>query len=303
MARTELFVRRQPGGMFSVINETVTTGSIFFVDDATGTDGTGYGRSPDAPVATIDYAVGLCTAEKGDIIYVMPYHTENISAATDLVMDIDGISVIGLGHGRARPILTLDTAAGATVSITGANCRLENLILKSNYTNGVTAGITVGASADGLVIKNIEMEETANTKEFLIGISVAAACHNVIIDGVRFFGVTGGTDSQCIKFVGASNFSVVQNCMLYGDFSGAVIDALTAASTYMTIANNIVSNDDTTAGLSISVHASTTGMMAYNNVFQAKDTVGPAGAAMSYVENYVTNAAGAQGILKPAADS
>jgi hypothetical protein len=50
MARTELFARKQAGGMFSVVNQSLTTGNIFFVNSVTGTDAAGYGQNPDAPV-------------------------------------------------------------------------------------------------------------------------------------------------------------------------------------------------------------------------------------------------------------
>lgn len=298
MTKSVLMTKRKPGGPVVFLDAGATTGDIFFVH-STGSDAAGYGLNPDTPVATIDYAVGLCAANNGDRIYVMPGHSETISGATSLVVDVAGVSIIGLGNG---PLLTY-SAAASTISITAANCSIDNLRLYSDYTNGVTAGITVGAAADGLRLNNIRMEEAANTKEFLIGVSVAAACHDVKIDVFEFYGVTGGTDSQCIKFAGASNFSEVTNFKIYGDFSGAPIDALTAASTYMTIGPGVIVNDDTTAGLSVSVNASTTGMMRHLDILQAKDTVGPAGAAMAFTQVLVSNAAGAQGILKPVADA
>lgn len=301
--RTALFVRKQAGGMFSVVDQSMTTGDVFFVHSGTGTDGAGYGQNPDAPCATIDYAVGLCTASKGDRIYVMPGHAETLTAATSCVVDVEGVQIIGLGTGALRPKLTYTTAAGATISITAANVLIENIQLYSNFTNGITAGITVGASADGLRLKNIRMEEAANTKEFLIGVSIAAACHDVVIDGFEFFGVDGGTDSSAIKFVGASNYSKVKNFFIVGDFSGAIIDALTAASLYMEIGPGVGTNIDTTAGLTVSVKSDTTGWAHDLRLAGIKDTVAPAGAAMSWSEVYVTNALGAQGILKPAADS
>lgn len=294
-----LLSKRKPGGPVVMLDGGDTTGDIYFVNSVTGSDAAGYGLTPDSPTATIDYAIGLCTANQGDRIYVMPNHAETISGATSLVADVAGVTIVGIGNG---PLLTF-SAAASTISVTAANCSIENIRCYSDYTGGVTAGITVGATADGFKAKNIRMEEAANTKEFLIGISVAAACHNVEIDGLEFFGVTGGTDSQCIKFLGASNFSKVTNFKIYGDFSGAPIDALTAASTYMTIGPGVIVNDDTTAGLSVSVNASTTGMMRHLDILQAKDTVGPAGAAMAFTQVLVSNAAGAQGILKPAADS
>lgn len=76
--KTPLFSRHQPGGVFTIVNETLTTGSIFFVHSGTGVNALGGGRNPDAPLATLDYAIGLCTANKGDMIFVMPGHAETL---------------------------------------------------------------------------------------------------------------------------------------------------------------------------------------------------------------------------------
>jgi hypothetical protein len=306
MAKTELFVRKQNAGVFTAVTEQSSTGNIWWVDSGAtsgGADAAGYGRSPASPFLTLDYAIGKCTASNGDVIYVMPGHAESIVGASTLTLDVAGVKIIGLGSGLSIPKFTYTTAAAATFNITAANCHVENLYLYANYTGGVAAGITVGALADGLVLKNIVMEESANTTEFLIGISIAAACHQVTIDGLQFFGVDGGSDTQCIIFVGASNFSVVKNCVIYGDFSGAAIDALTAASTYMTFEKNLVWNTDTTAALVISVKSDTTGMMAYNYCFAPKNNVCPVGAAMAFVQNYTTNVANKNGFYLPAVDT
>lgn len=76
-----LFSTYNPSGAFTVVDQSFTTGNIWFVGSATGTNGEGYGKSPAAPFATIDYAVGQATASNGDVIYVMPYHAETVSAA------------------------------------------------------------------------------------------------------------------------------------------------------------------------------------------------------------------------------
>lgn len=294
-----LISNKKPGTPVVFMDGGDTDGDIYFVNSILGSDAAGYGLTPDSPTATIDYAVGLCTASQGDRIYVAENHVENISAGTSLVVDIAGIEIVGIGKG---PLLTYTAAAG-TISVTAANCKIENLRLYSDFTNGVTIGITAGAGADGLKLQNIHMEEASSSKEFLIAVSVAANCHSVVIDGFQFYGASGGSNSQCILFAGSSNFSRVTNFTIYGDFSGAVIDALTTGSAFMTFGPGVIVNKDTAAGLSISVKAQTTGMMRYLDILQLKDTVGPAGAAMGYTQVFVSNAAGAQGILKPAADS
>jgi hypothetical protein len=128
VAKTELFVRQQPGGVFSVVNQAVTTGNIFFVDSgsATGANSVGAGQNPDAPFLTIDYAVGQCTANNGDIIYVMPGHAEVVAAAAGLDLDVAGITIVGLGSGAvgmwsgSDPLSLLDTNEGYASRLIGS---------------------------------------------------------------------------------------------------------------------------------------------------------------------------------------
>ena len=72
-SRTALFSRKQSGGVFTISDLRQHPGDIWFVDAGSGTDGDGYGQNPDAPFATLDYAVGKCTASQGDVIYLMRY--------------------------------------------------------------------------------------------------------------------------------------------------------------------------------------------------------------------------------------
>lgn len=147
------------------------------------------------------------------------------------------------------------------------------------------------------------MEEGASTKEFLIGVSVTAACHHVTIDGLKFYGVAGGSTANALIFAGASNFSIVQNCEIYGDFSSYPVDFTGAASTYITVRNNIIHNVDTSAGYTFEAHATTTGMAVNNACLGLLDTVTPTAAAMGFCQNFVSNALGVQGIYKPSQDS
>ncbi len=77
----------------------MTTGTTFFVDSghasAADSSATNWGKRKDQPFATVDYAIGKCAANNGDIIFVMPGHAENISAATSWVQDVAGVRVQG----------------------------------------------------------------------------------------------------------------------------------------------------------------------------------------------------------------
>ncbi|GAF96466.1 unnamed protein product, partial [marine sediment metagenome] len=105
--KTSQFVRKTPGGVFNVEDQSITTGDRWYVHSGTGTDAVGYGTHPDKPLATIDDAIGLATASQGDIIYVMPGHAETIGAG-EIDVDKIGLSIIGLGVENDRPTITFD---------------------------------------------------------------------------------------------------------------------------------------------------------------------------------------------------
>lgn len=303
MAKTELFSRQASGGLI-VVGDDYCSGDIFFVNATGGVDAAGYGKTPDAPTATIDYAVGLCTASKGDRIYVMPGHTESITAATSLVVDVQGISIIGLGTGSLRPTLTFTTAATANISVTAADVTLKNLLLISDFSTGVTAGITAGASAGGFTLDGIEMRETTSDKEFLIGVYITALCDDVTIKNFRFVGAAGGTDSSCIFFAGNSDRLTLVDNVFFGDWSASVVDHTTTASYNCKVANNVGYNVDAEAGLWIGFNAGTTGFNIENHAYTGTDGGGlVVGTIIADFDSYHTNVLTASGFLTPAVDS
>ena len=141
--------------MFSVYDAGMVPGDVFFVDSTstTGLDAVGYGRNPDAPFKTLDYAVGQCTASKGDLIIVMPGHIETVAAASGLDFDVAGIKVIGLGWGDIRPKIQL-SAQASTVEFNADDMWIENLIFEGTFATGVTVGLDIKTGCDDLMLKN-----------------------------------------------------------------------------------------------------------------------------------------------------
>lgn len=277
-----------------------TMGRYVFVHSGRGSDNN-QGLTKDDPMATIDGAIGRCTADAGDVILVLPGHAETISGASSLVADIAGVHIFGLGKGSLRPTLTF-SATASIISVTAANVTLENLLIVGNVDNIVT-GISLGANADGTVLRNIEMRDGASNKEFLIGIAIAAGCDDVLIDGLRFCGLAGGA-TGCIEAAGAANRFRLLRSYIRGQFSSQMVDLTVAASTDVEVGWNTLINIETGAGLGVAAHNSTTGFVHDNRIANLKDTVvGLSGTGLAYAENYLTNALNASGIILPAVDS
>ncbi|MFH2075820.1 MAG: hypothetical protein ABIJ57_10835 [Pseudomonadota bacterium] len=180
--KSPMFGRQIPGGPVVVVDDTQTTGNIWFVDSATGTNAAGYGLNPDAPVATIDYAIGLCTASQGDWIVVMPGHTESLASGTALAADVSGIRIIGIGTGRNRPVLSW-TASAAEIGVTAYDVQFKNLVFNMGRTGGVVQGIKMYATSKDVQFTN---------------------CDFVIPSVNTVISMTGGTRTQ------------IEDCKFYG---------------------------------------------------------------------------------------
>jgi hypothetical protein len=137
-------------------------GNVWWVSSTRG--GNGNKGSLNRPFATIAYAMTRASASNGDVIMVMPYHAETISAAAGIAHNIAGVSVIGLGTGPSRPTITLDTTANATYAITAADAYLENLVFVGNISNVVACITTTKA---GTWVNGCEFQNAGTNLDFL----------------------------------------------------------------------------------------------------------------------------------------
>lgn len=224
-------ITRYPNGLSSFgipligSGPILTTGEIFFVDSTTGSDGNS-GEDPTQPFATLDYAVGRCTANKNDHIIVMPNHSESISSAGALDLDVAGITIVGLGSGEHRPQFTFDTAITADMDIDAANITLVNLVFVNGIDN-LTAPIDVNA-ADFTMIDCETRDNNASyhCDDFIL--TVAAANRMRLLNWVHR--ANGGkTGAQtAVSIIGGSDH-IIQPLWIDGDFATACIENVTTA--------------------------------------------------------------------------
>jgi len=257
--KSPLFSRHQPGGVFTVVNETITTGDIWFVDSgsATGADGEGYGRNPDAPFVTIDYAIGQCTASNGDIIYVMPGHAETLDGAADITCDVIGVKIIGIGWGSNKPTISVDTEHDSTavISVSVDNVWWENIRFVGVNTGGSSGVFDIGGGADHCTIKGCDFIETANTLELCVtaargvitAVTSVTAVDSLSIIGCTMQGAAAGNDESFLcaadGTAGLTNL-LIDGCRIIGTFADDAIqlDAGTNVNTPGTIVNSVLAN-------------------------------------------------------------
>lgn len=212
-----------------------TTGTYYFVDSTTGTAG-GDAKSPTTAITTIDAAIGLCTANKGDTIVVMPNHAETITSAGAIACDVAGINIIGLGVGSTRPRITFGTAASASVLITAANVRIANIVGISGV-DALTQPFDVRAA--GCIIGDaqygaIEWQDPASGTQAVRTILTTAAADNLRVN-LKTSGITtGGTSPvNAVRLVGVDG--AIINLDFFGRASTAVVEFVTTACTNVEI--------------------------------------------------------------------
>jgi len=258
MAKTELFVRHQPGGMFAVVNEALHSGDIFFVHH-TGTNLAGGGQNPDAPVATLDYAVGLCAV--GDTIYVLPGHAETISAAAGIDLDVAGIHIIGLGRGGQQPTITLDTATTVDIDVDAANITVENIHFIADFAD---IAVCIDVNADDFTLLNCRFTEATDVN-FKICVQDAAAggsdritienCHAICPDAAN---------THFVNFSGTGEGHIVRNNRLMGDWGTMAIGGA-GVITNCLIEGNLVANAASDSDAIINLAATATGIVCFNH--------------------------------------
>lgn len=303
MGKTALFVRKQAGGVFTIANETLTTGEIFFVHSGTGTNSVGGGRNPDAPLATLDYAIGLCTASKGDTIYVMPGHAETIAATDGFDADVAGIRIIGIGWGALRPTFTF-TATDSQVNIGAHNVTIENL----RFVGGISA-VVAGVQVEGVTdatFRNCEWYWGGTTGyDFVISLELEAGSSRATIENCRFLAepaVAGA--ASAIKLTGASHNVVIRNDEFMGDYSVACVNGITTLSQGLMVLSNLFHNTDAGEPY-LEVLTGTTGVIADNRGLASGGTIAANAVAdaMAHCENFIVNTAGTIAIVKGAGGS
>lgn len=235
--------------VFGGNRDLFTTGKVFFVSSVTGSDGSALGKKPTAPLATLDFAIGLCTAGKGDVIILMPGHTETIATSSAVTADIAGVRIIGIGEGSLKPTFTF-SATASRINVTAANCVFQNIRCAAGIGDVVTAFLH------------------------------ATAAQNTVYNGIEF------TQSSTFNFIneytlGAANIS--DGCRWERNFlrttdAGQLALVVTAASQdNLKFYNNFVSHAAAAAGLLTGGAADFLGIDVRNNFVQTGQTDGSVG--------------------------
>ena len=290
----------------------VTTGSYFFVSSTTGSD-VNTGTEPTKAFATLDYALSKCTANKMDVVVLMPGHSETITGAGGITLDVAGVKVVGMGSGSSRPTFLMDGATTVTMLVTAADCSIENCIFKAGHADIVMfAHIT----AKNFVFKNNSVIENVANENFITCISIGTEDNDS--DGCQIIGsdfiqgdaadlhaIIINKDQNDVKIIGNKVIGLYDASPYSAIYSPSTEVLLNFFMAFNTIYNKHNDNNTPTVNLACTT---STGWVVYNTA-QGKDNdgethfLGGAG-GLCFSQNYAAGVAGtASGYLYPGADS
>lgn len=197
-------------------------------------------------VTTLNAGLARCRSGKGDVVMVLPDHSESINSADKMSSLVAGTKIVGCGDGNLRPTFTW-TAAGATFLFDVANVSLSNCILKladsGNAGVTVAAPITVSAAGCSIVGCRIMFGDDANDI-VTIGITTTASADDFTFSGNTCIGATAAECTTFLQIVGADRL-VMHDNYIAGATSAAgvgIVRFATTASTDIDLRRNVYIN-------------------------------------------------------------
>lgn len=176
---------------------------------------------------TIASALDACVASRGDVIHILPGHSETLTAA--LALDVAGVRLVGYGVGSLKPTITVNGAVDG-ISVTAANVVLENVHFAAPETDDATAMINVAAA--GVTLRNISGIGSKTAKNFVDCITIASGADDLTIEGLDIRNTVVAVNSF-ISIEAAVARLTLKDVFCFGDVATAgIIDAAAATQMY-----------------------------------------------------------------------
>lgn len=301
---------------------TDTTGRIFIVGKSTlvglqevqGMYPATYPDGTPLVYGTVALASAACLANRGDVIFVMPGHTEAFSSATAITLSVAGVTVIGLGTGTFRPTFTLDTATTATINVTAANIQFGNCIFVANF--AAVASLFTLTTAKDFALKNCEFRDTAAALNFVAIVTTStttAAADGLTIVNCKRIGAGADTNTTIVSALGTNGrVTITDNYFAHLAITaaGLMIIATGKIVTDAVIRRNVcnfVGATGTTTGILITTNGTTNSGVIADNYIQSLDATTEilvtASSGFVFFNNYYSGVADKSGYLLPAADA
>lgn len=282
-------------------------GQVLWVDSATGSNGNK--GTKDRPFATLDYAIGRCNANKGDIIMIKPNHAETITGAGGITADVAGITIVGLGTYNQRPRFLMDGGTTVTFLVSAADVTVQNCVFAAGHADVATCFNITGVGFTGVdieTVNNVADENFVTPYKATGGDNTADGlklknCRNISIDAAsaEFLEITGNLADLVLQ---GNTHQVVA-----GTASPLILSAGAKVLTNVDIGWNRIQNGNTANDLLIDNGGATNSGICYNNYVGNLDVTGAqvlgAATGIQFFGNEATSTSTESGAVAPTADT
>ena len=294
------------------------TGNIYFVvADGYGNSvqfnqyyGRKYEDGTEMVQTTLADALTACEDDRGDFIFIAPGHALTVTA-TNVDLNKNGVTIVGLGNGENRPTFTFGAAA-ATMTVSADDVTVKNLRHFANFLD-VASAYTL-STAKNFRVQNSIFEDSSSILNFLSIVTTDATDNNAddltVVDNSWY-----GLNTTPLAFVS------ILAALLRPTISRNFCDlAATSGGEFITLAAKIVNGakfqdnihtvvgaTGTTTGIFLTGSGSTSTGIVSGNMISSLDTtseiIATTGTGLVFHENYYTGTADASGKLLPAVDA
>lgn len=268
---------------------------VAYVRSTGAQDGEDHFAASGMLVTTLQAGLSRCVSGRGDIVYVLPGHSENIATADAMSNLVAGTQIIGVGRPGAsnNPTLTWSAIAG-TFLLDVADVSIQGMNLVFGGADNVTAPITVTGAGCSMVGNYINYG-TTSALECAIGVTVHTGAHDFWFASNRCHSLGGAVSTNALAITAAVN-----RCTIVGnDFdieaagaTNGVID-ISAAAVQVRIIGNTIVNRRASAAVAVrwTDTAGLTGIIAKNYLgFTADVTVATAALSAAGTSNHAMRA-------------
>jgi hypothetical protein len=293
-------------------------GKVFFLNNSGVLPEGGIGASDlnpgtyQKPFNTLSAASAACTANRGDIVMVMPGHAETISSNTALTLSKAGVLIVGMGNGTKRPTFTLDTANTATINVTADNIGFVNCVFVANFL-AVAACFTL-TTAKYFTLSQCAVKDTSAILNFALVVKTATtanAADGLTIEDSKIVSSHATNAFSVVSALGNVDRAVIKNNYIKSVTTNAAA-AICPIATGKILTNadisgnsvNTVGASGTTTGLLITTDGSTNSGLISKNYIQNLDATTPilvtASSGFIFMDNMYQSAADKSGAILPA---
>ena len=207
---------------------------------------------------TLQGAIDQVENNGDDLILVAPLHTETVTAAAglDTGTDTTGMTILGLGEGNQRPLISFTTAVGADFDIGSEGVTIENIRFDLTGVDALTAPIDVNDAY--CTFRNCEFETADSAGQCVLGILTDANADGFKLENCFFKGSKHAGTTAAVRIVGGTDHKIIGNTFIgaYTAGTGAIDNASQTAVDRTLVKDNYIWNT-TAASTKAMVWAST----------------------------------------------